>query len=87
MVLYCRESNWLLLVEAVTSHGLVGAKRHSELGELFLNATLGPVYVTAFPDRTLMGRHLGEMCRETEVWCACAPTHLIHFDGERFLGA
>ena len=23
---------------------------------------------------------------ETEVWCADTPTHLIHFNGKRFLG-
>ena len=44
------------------------------------------VYVTAFPDRAIMGRYLGEIAWETEVWCADAPTHLIQFNGERFLG-
>jgi len=44
------------------------------------------IYVTAFPDRGVMGRYLSEISWETEVWCADAPSHLIHFDGERFLG-
>ncbi len=47
---------------------------------------LDPIYVTAFPDRIVMGRHLSEISWETEVWCADAPSPLIHFDGERFLG-
>jgi len=33
-----------------------------------------------------MGQYLAEISWKTEVWCADAPTHLIHFDGERFLG-
>ena len=86
VVLYYQEKDWLLLVESVTSHGPVDAKRHSELSKLFDNATPSLVYVTAFPDRSTMARYLREISWETEVWCADAPTHLIHFDGERFLG-
>ena len=86
VVLYFREKGWLLLVESVTSHGPVDAKRHNELANLFKGATPGLVYVTAFPDRGIMARYLGEISWETEVWCADAPTHLIHFNGERFLG-
>ena len=86
VVLYFGEKDWLLLVESVTSHGPVDAKRHNELGELFAGATHSLVYVTAFPNRSVMARYLGEISWETEVWCADAPTHLIHFNGERFLG-
>lgn len=86
VVLYYPKKNWLLLVESVTSHGPVDAKRHSELSKLFETATPGLVYVTAFPDRTTMGKYLAQISWETEVWVADAPTHMIHFDGERFLG-
>ena len=85
-VLYFGKKDWLLLVESVTSHGPVNAKRHSELATLFKGAKPGLMYVTAFPDRSIMGRYLSEISRETEVWCADAPSHLIHFNGERFLG-
>jgi len=86
VVLYFGKKDWLLLVESVTSHGPVDAKRHNELATLFKDAKPGLVYVTAFPDRSIMGRYLGEISWETEVWCADAPSHLIHFNGERFLG-
>lgn len=46
----------------------------------------GLVYVTAFPSRSVMGRYLGEIAWETEVWVEDAPPHLIHFNGARFLG-
>ena len=86
VVLYFTDKDWLLLIESVTSHGPVDAKRHNELAALFKGADPGLVYVTAFQDRSIMGRYLGDISWETEVWCADAPTHLIHFNGERFLG-
>lgn len=86
VVLHFTQRNWLLLVESVTSHGPVDGKRHAELAKLFSGSTAGLVYVTAFPNRAIMGRYLGEIAWETEVWVADAPSHLIHFNGVRFLG-
>ncbi len=86
VVFYCNQRNWLLVVESVTSHGPVDSKRHTELAQLFTGAKAGLVYVTAFPDRSVMAHYLGEIAWETEVWIAEAPSHLIHFNGERFLG-
>jgi hypothetical protein len=86
VVLHYTAKNWLLLVESVTSHGPVDGKRHAELANLFAHSTAGLVYVTAFPSRALMSRYLGEIAWETEVWVADAPSHLIHFNGARFLG-
>jgi hypothetical protein len=86
VVLHDVARDWLLLVESVTSHGPVDGKRHGELATLFKEARPGLVYVTAFPTRRQMAKYLGEIAWETEVWCADAPTHLIHFNGERFLG-
>lgn len=86
VVLHFVEKNWLLLVESVTSHGPVDGKRHAELAKLFAGSKGGLVYVTAFPNRAIMSRYLGEIAWETEVWVADAPSHLIHFNGVRFLG-
>ena len=86
VVLYYGAKGWLLLIEAVTSHGPVNPKRHSELADIFSASTAGVVYVTAFPSRAVMARYLAEISWETEVWCADAPSHLIHFDGHSFLG-
>jgi hypothetical protein len=73
-------------VEAVTSHGPVNAKRHSELKDLFKSAHVGLVFVTAFLDRKTMAKYLPDISWETEVWVAESPTHLIHFNGDKFLG-
>lgn len=86
VVLYWPDKNWLLLIESVTSHGPVDGKRHQELSELFKHSTAGLVYVTAFPDRKTMGKYLSVISWETEVWTSDAPTHMIHFNGDRFLG-
>jgi len=86
VVLYHLEKNWLVLIEAVTSHGPVNPKRRQELKELFAGSKAGIVYVTAFLDRRTMMKYLDDISWETEVWIAESPTHLIHFNGERFLG-
>ncbi|HRA64790.1 MAG TPA: BsuBI/PstI family type II restriction endonuclease [Caldilinea sp.] len=86
VVLFHRAMNWLYLIEAVTSHGPVDSERHLELADLFADSTAGLVFVTAFPDRRSLGRYASEISWETEVWVADHPEHLIHYNGENFLG-
>lgn len=78
--------NWLLLIEAVTSAGPVDGKRRKELKELFAGCKAGLVFVTAFENRRTMQSFLSQIAWESEVWIADDPDHLIHFNGERFLG-
>jgi adenine-specific DNA-methyltransferase len=85
VIIYMPEKNWLVLVEAVTSHGPINNKRFNELKLLF-SGTIGLVFVTAFENRSAMNRYLREIAWETDVWVAETPSHLIHFNGERFLG-
>ena len=86
VVIHHTKKNWLVLVEAVTTHGPVNPKRRDELRRLFHGTEAGLVFVTAFKSRPAMMRYLNEISWETEVWVAESPSHLIHFDGERFLG-
>ena len=86
VVIHHRAKDWLVLVEAVTSHGPVDPKRRGELKALFSGSRAGLVYVTAFLDRATMARYLRDISWETEVWVAESPSHLVHFNGERFLG-
>lgn len=86
VVIHYKDRNWLVLVEAVTSHGPVNMLRHTQLKDLFAGSKAGLVFVTAFLDRQAMREYLPDIAWETEVWVADAPTHLIHFNGERFLG-
>ncbi len=86
IVLYDEHKNWIFLIEAVTSHGPVSPKRHVELEEMFENCTAGRIYVTAFLDFATFKKFSNEIAWETEVWVSEMPSHLIHFNGDKFLG-
>lgn len=86
VIVYYTEKNWLVLIEAVTSHGPVNPKRRGELIHLFQTSKAGLIFITAFMDRKSMVKYLNDISWETEVWVADSPSHLIHFNGERFLG-
>jgi len=85
-IIYDPDRDWLVLIEAVTSHGPVDAKRREELAKIFQTARPGLVYITAFLTRQDMARYVAKISWETEVWVKEAASHLIHFDGKRFLG-
>jgi len=86
VVVHFTKENWLVLIEAVTSHGPVNPKRLTELRALFAGSKAGLVFVTAFLNRRGLLKYLGEIAWETEAWVADSPDHMIHFNGERFLG-
>ncbi|MDP4015022.1 MAG: BsuBI/PstI family type II restriction endonuclease [Candidatus Nanopelagicales bacterium] len=86
LVVHYPDRNWMVLLEAASSHGPVDAKRHGELSNLFGSSSAGLVFVSCFPSRREMRKYLADIAWETEVWCADNLSHLIHFNGERFLG-
>lgn len=86
VVIYDKKRNWLFLIEAVTSHGPVSPKRVVELEEFLKNCKAGKIYVTAFPDMTEFKKHSASIAWETEVWLVEVPEHMIHFNGDRFMG-
>lgn len=86
VILYIEHKNWLILVESVTSHGPVDSKRFIELQALFSSITAELVFISAFPDKSTFARYLADIAWETEVWVADNPTHMIHFNGDKFLG-
>jgi hypothetical protein len=86
VIVHHTAKNWLLLIEAVTSVGPVDGKRRKELKALFAGCKAGLVFVTAFETRRAMQSFLSHIAWESEVWIAEDPDHMIHFNGERFLG-
>lgn len=86
LVVYMADRNWLVLIEAASSHGPVDSKRYGELASLFASSTAGLVYVSCFPDRAEFRKYVDKIAWESEVWCADHPTHMIHYNGARFLG-
>ena len=86
VILYVEDKKWLVLIEAVTSHGPVDSKRYIELEELFSNVSADKVYISAFPDKKTFTHYVQDIAWETEAWIADNPTHMIHFNGDKFLG-
>lgn len=86
VIVHHTAKNWLLLIEAVTSAGPVDGKRRKELKDLFAGCKAGLVFVTAFENRRTMQTFVAQIAWESEVWIAEDPDHMIHFNGERFLG-
>lgn len=86
VVLYDTKRRWLFLIEVVTSHGPMSPKRVLELKSLFAPSGAGLVFVSAFPDFAEFRKHTRDIAWETEVWIAEIPDHLIHYNGDRFLG-
>ena len=73
-------------MEAASSHGPISPKRIIELELMFRKCAAGLVYVSAFPDYREFKRHINDIAWETEVWLADIPDHMIHFNGDRFIG-
>lgn len=86
LIVWNRDKNWLFLMEACSSHGPIDVTRKREIVSLFGDAKCPLVLVSCFPDRATMRKYLIDLAWETEAWCADTPDHMIHLDGERFLG-
>ena len=61
-------------------------KRIIEINEMTKNVTSGKIYVTAFPDITTYKKFSTDLAWETEVWLSETPDHMIHLNGDRFMG-
>jgi hypothetical protein len=86
IVIYDEPKEWLFLIEVVTSHGPVSPKRILELEDFLKESKVGKIYVTAFPDKSEFRKHVADIAWETEVWIADNPNHMIHFNGDKFIG-
>ena len=86
VVIYDESKNWLYLIEAVTSHGPMSPKRIVELEKFLKDCKAGKIYVSAFPDFSEFKKHTNDIAWETEVWIMEFPEHMIHFNGDRFMG-
>mgnify|MGYP001374070154 CR=1 FL=1 len=86
VILFSKSNNWLYLIESVTSHGPVDGKRKLELEKIFNSKALSYIFVTAFNSREKMRSYLSDIAWESEVWVSSDPSHLIHFNGDKFMG-
>lgn len=86
VVLYREDKNWIYFVESVTSVGPMDSKRILEINEMTKNVSAGKIFVTAFLDFKTYKRFSENLAWETEVWIAEMPEHMIHLNGNKFLG-
>lgn len=86
IIAYSADKKWLYLIEAVHSSGPISEIRLLELQKLTQKCNVPMVYVTAFLNRKTFRKFMAEIAWETEVWIAESPDHLVHFNGDKFLG-
>ncbi|MFZ1749348.1 MAG: BsuBI/PstI family type II restriction endonuclease [Saprospiraceae bacterium] len=86
VIAYSKEKNWVYLIEAVHSSGSITELRYIQLQKLTKDCNVGIVYVSAFLDKAKFRYFMTDIAWETEVWIADNPDHLIHFNGNKFLG-
>ena len=86
VVLYREDKDWIYFIEAVTSVGPMNPKRIDEISAMTQNVKSGKVFITAFLDFKTYKKFSEELAWETEVWIADMPDHMIHLNGDKFLG-
>lgn len=86
VVLYREDRNWIYFIEAITSVGPMDPKRIVEIEAMTMNVTAGKIYISAFPDFSTFKKFSDQLAWETEVWIADMPDHMIHLNGDKFLG-
>ena len=86
VVLYSESKNWLYFIEAVTSVGPMEPKRIKEINEMTEGVTAGKIFITAFLDFKMFKKFSDSLAWETEVWIADMPDHMIHLNGDKFIG-
>lgn len=85
-VLYSESKDWLYFIEAVTSVEPMEPKRIKEINEMTEGVTAGKIFITAFLDFKTFKKFSDSLAWETEVWIADMPDHMIHLNGDKFIG-
>ena len=86
VVLYREDKNWIYFIESITSVGPMDPKRIVEIEAMTKNVTAGKIYISAFLDFSTFKKFSDLLAWETEVWIADMPDHMIHLNGDKFLG-
>lgn len=90
IILFDESNNWLYFIEAVYSGGEMSKDRIKDL-ETIVNGLREDlrdkvIYVSAFLDRATYRKYSDNLAWETEAWIADEPNHMIHMNGDRFMG-
>lgn len=86
VVLYDKEKDWVYFIEAVTSVGPMSAERVYRLKKSCEKCNSGLIFVTAFSTMKKCKEKIMDLAWDTEIWVAEEPDHMIHLNGDRFIG-
>lgn len=86
IVLYREDKNWLYIIEAVDSVGPMSPERVKDITQMTEGVESGKIFVTAFLDFPKFKKFSEQLAWETEVWIADMPEHMIHLNGDKFMG-
>lgn len=86
VVLYREDKNWIYFIESITSVGPMDPKRIVEIESMTKRVNAGKIYISAFLDFSTFKKFSDKLAWETEVWIADMPDHMIHLNGDKFLG-
>jgi len=86
IILYSADKDWIYFIEAVDSVGPISPDRIIDIERMTVNVKSGKIYVTAFLSFAKYKKFAQQLAWETEVWIAEMPDHMIHLNGDKFLG-
>ena len=86
VVAYSPKKDWIYLIEAYHSSNPITVTRKIELENMLGEFAKKAIYVTAFSNESAYKSCPESLAWETEVWIATSPDHLIHRNGNKFLG-
>lgn len=86
VVLYKEDKGWIYFIEAVTSVGPMDPKRIIEINKMTEKVKSGKIFITAFLDFKTFKSFSESLAWETEVWISEMPDHMIHLNGDKFMG-
>lgn len=89
IILYNEELNWILFIEAYTSTGEFTIERVKKIQKYCDERPhdLEIIFVTAFATMKKCKDVFLSIAWDTEIWVAEEPTHMIHKNGDKFIGA
>jgi hypothetical protein len=61
-------------------------KRILEIEGMTKDVAAGKIFVTAFLDFKTYKKFAEDLAWDTEVWIAEMPDHMIHLNGDKFMG-
>lgn len=87
IILYDKHENRIIFIEAYHSSGPFTIDRVNSLKALcHCEPGTEAAFITAFDSTSKMLKHYKEVAWDTEIWSSDEPTHLVHKNGDKFIG-